>query len=383
MNATQSQTPTKIVVLAPWGSRLGGAERMLCDLLSGIDRDQFEVRVIFLEPGPMEREIAGFGVATAVVHSGRLRDLGRGSRAVAEFAREFRRERPDLILSWAAKPHLLAAPAAIATGHGDRLVWWQHAITRGRWMDRLATALPARAIGCSSAAAQESQRRLWPRRPTFVVHPGVRVGQSAPADPADLRTELRIPAERTVLGLVGRMQPGKGHLEFVRAVGELRRRGRDVHGLIVGGEAYRLSPGFAGTVADEVERLALNDAVTLTGHVDEVEPYFALADVILSLAANESFGIALLEAMLQERPVVAVDSGGPREIVRDQATGLLIGSDDPATVAAAIETLLENPAYRVQLGSSGRQRVLEQFTASHMVAGFQQALGGLARESAA
>jgi glycosyltransferase involved in cell wall biosynthesis len=76
----------------------------------------------------------------------------------------------------------------------------------------------------------------------------------------------------------------------------------------------------------------------------------------------ELFGIVLIEAMAAGVPVVAVDAGGPRDIVEHARTGMLARSGEPADLAAALEPLLSSQALRRELGDAGRKRFLRDYT---------------------
>ena len=77
---------------------------------------------------------------------------------------------------------------------------------------------------------------------------------------------------------------------------------------------------------------------------------------------SEILGLALLEAMACETPVVCSRIGGMPELVVDGETGIVVPPDDVAALAAAVEGLLDDPARAVRLGQAGRARVLERFT---------------------
>jgi hypothetical protein len=83
----------KLLVTAPWGERAGGAEMMLWLFLRHVDRSRIEPVVVFLQPGPLEREVAGLDIATVVVPSGRLREPVRATRVVGTVRSLIRRER--------------------------------------------------------------------------------------------------------------------------------------------------------------------------------------------------------------------------------------------------------------------------------------------------
>lgn len=351
----------RIVVTVPWGERLGGAEAMLQTALDGSREMGHEIEPVFFADGPWPRQLSESGFWVTVIDAGRLRHVHRWATTVTRLARLLRRRQPDIVLNWMSKTQLYGGPAAKLANMKERVVWWQHGVPTRGWMDRLATACPTIAIGCSSAVAAHAQASLRPRRATFVVHPGTSVsGASMSA------CDLELPDGVLVIGTVGRLQPGKGQDRVLRAHAILRSRGYRVHTLIVGGDAHGLSPEYAASIPALVSELTLAEEVTITGQVDDASPYVKGMDVLISAGECESFGIALLDAMAVAVPVVAVNSGGPAEFIEPGKTGMLARSGEPAALAEALEPLLESPELRHTIGAAGRARLLKDFTAAMM-----------------
>ncbi len=286
-----------MLVTVPWGDCLGGAETMLQTLLDGARDSGWDVDLVFLGDGPWPRALSLAGHRVDVLDAGRLHQLHRFAATVVRLARILRRRRPDLILNWSAKTQLYGAPAAILAGMSDRVVWWQHAITSGGWLDSLATRLPARAVGCCSEIAAEAQSRLRPSRRTFVVVPGAPVPD--PQAASGVRAALSLPPGVPVVGLVGRLEPWKGQDRLLRAQALLRERGLEVHTLIVGGDAYEISSAYAQSLPALIGELGLSGTVTLTGQVPDAGPYLERMDVLVNASDPEPFGIVLLEGMAQ------------------------------------------------------------------------------------
>jgi glycosyltransferase involved in cell wall biosynthesis len=368
----------KVVVTLPVAERLGGAENMLWTFLRHLDRNRIEPLVVFLQGGPFEREVASLGISTITLPAGRLRQTWTAGRVIMSLARLLRRERPDLVLNWMAKSQLYGATAATLAGMSDRVVWWQHGVPDRHWLDRAATLLPAQAVGCSSHATARAQARLRPRRETFVVHPGIDDSRTDEKEVARLRDVLDIPRERSVVGIVGRFEPGKGQDRFLEALAEVRSRGHDVHGLLVGGSANNRWSDYEKRVRHLVHDLELTEAVTFTGQVADAVPYIALMEVLVSVLATEAFGIVLLEAMAQAVAVVAVAGGGPAEIIEHGQSGLLVPSGEPEILAEAIERVLLDEDLRQRMALGGGRRFLQRFTADLMTDSLQEKLQELA-----
>ena len=351
----------RLLITVPWGQRLGGAETMLQGLLEQPGEHEHELELVFFEDGPWPQELREAGFRVEVLHAGRLRQAHRWAASVLRLARLFRARRPDVILNWSAKTQLYGSPAAILAGMAARVVWWQHAFPKRSWLDGSATLLPAAAIGCTSHAAAGAQARLFPARRTFVVAAG------SPVPPSD-RTpaSLELPSEVPIVGLVGRLQPWKGQDQLLRAQAILRERGHPVHTVIVGGDAYGLSPEYAASLRPLAEQLGIADAVTWTGEVADAGPYIDRMDVLVNASDPEPFGIVILEGMARGVAVVAVNSGGPAEFIDDGRTGMLARSGEPEALADALQPLLVSTQLRERIGRAGHELFTEQYTTAAM-----------------
>jgi glycosyltransferase involved in cell wall biosynthesis len=90
--------------------------------------------------------------------------------------------------------------------------------------------------------------------------------------------------------------------------------------------------------------------------------FYQHADILINPSLSESFGISLIEAMANGRPVVASRVGGMQEILINGETGFFFEPGDADALAEKTITLLKNPDMRKSMGMAGRQRVQELFT---------------------
>lgn len=351
----------KVLIVVPAAERLGGAENLLLTLLRHADSSRLEPTVCFLRPGPFERDLHELGISTITTDAGRLRDVRRFAATVVWLARVMRARSPDIVLAWMQKSQFYCAPAAALAGMTDRLVWWQHDIPRREWRNVLATALPARAVGTISQSAAAAQEHLRPHRDTFVVGAGIEPRRSpSPDEVARLRGELQIPAGRFVIGIVARLQRWKGQHHVLAATALLRERGHDVHCLVVGGDADGQEPSYTRALHRQARELGLAGVATFTGQVEDPAPYLGLMHVAVNASDAEPFGISLLEAMAAGVPAVAVDAGGPAEILANNH-GLLVEHAAPDQFADAIERLIVQPDLRSRLAARGAELAASEF----------------------
>jgi L-malate glycosyltransferase len=122
---------------------------------------------------------------------------------------------------------------------------------------------------------------------------------------------------------------------------------------------------------DRVEALAreagIAEHVEILGEQDDVRGLLSVADVFLLPSAQESFGLAALEAMACGLPVVASRVGGLPEVITDGSTGFLRAPEDHAGMAAAVLDLLDDPSLRERIAHLARASVVDRFDEDRVV----------------
>jgi len=175
-----------------------------------------------------------------------------------------------------------------------------------------------------------------------------------------LRSAIRpvsgIPGERPIIGFVGRFSPEKGLEELLEAAALLHERHAAFH-LVIVGEASYGEEEYGRKIRGLRDTLGLGEVVTFTGFRPDVPEMMAGFDIFAFPSHAESFGVALIEAMALELPVVATNCDGVLDIVVDGGTGLLVPPRKSSDLADALGRLIGDPALRTALGQAARQRV--------------------------
>ena len=191
--------------------------------------------------------------------------------------------------------------------------------------------------------------------------------QTAPCD-ADFARRLAEDDAFNIL-FVGRIVANKYQEDLVLVAERLSAMmRRPVKLIIIGG----LGAGaeYADRVRDICRDRGLEDVVDFPGKVDDrrLRAYFRGCDVYLCLSEHEGFGVPLIEAMQADLPVVAYGAAAIAETVGEG--GLVLADKEPATVAAVLKVLAEEPALRRRLVSAGRRNVrrFERARAVHRLA---------------
>ncbi len=135
---------------------------------------------------------------------------------------------------------------------------------------------------------------------------------------------------------IGRLDKNKNHQFLIEVVLELRNRNFPVHLSIIGEGTERRN------LETQIERLKLENEVSLLGLQDKVEENLWNADLYVHSAITEGFGLTLIEAMASGLPVISLDGGGNRTIMSNEINGYLIESQDCKLFSAKIIELVEN-----------------------------------------
>ena len=168
----------------------------------------------------------------------------------------------------------------------------------------------------------------------------------------EARRRLGIAPDRFVLGWVGRISGEKGADVFIRALALLRNR--DVAASIVGDGRER--PAAEALAAE----LGVSDRITWHGTVPDAGRLFAAFDAFVLSSRTEGTPMALFEAMSAGVPVVATSVGGVPDVVGDGGA-LLVPSEDPAALAAALAAVHDDPAAAHARAGSASRRLTESY----------------------
>jgi glycosyltransferase involved in cell wall biosynthesis len=325
---------------------VGGAQRQLVELATGLDRAGWKVKVLtFYEGGALAEELERAGVD--------MESIGKRGRwdivpFVWRLLARVRREAPDIVHGYLATSNVvlsllrpLLRPA--------RVVWGVRAsnmdLTR---YDRLA-ALESRVavrlshfsdlIICNSEAGRAYHAEQgYPKERMVVVQNGIDVNRFAPDADArrTVRAEWNVTPEEVLFGMVGRLDPMKDHRNFLSAAAEVARSHPAARFVCVGDgpAAYRRE------LTDEARRLGLEHRLVWAGARDDMSRVYNGLDIAVSASSfGEGFPNTIVEAMATGVPCVVTDVGDSARIV--DRLGWVCPPSDCAALARALVAALD------------------------------------------
>lgn len=386
-----------LFVEASVGGVLGGSLTGIQHLIRRLDRTRFAAELLLYEEKPaLARELAALDVPVHVLpglpQPSSPRGRGRLARALlhaADFvsvvqprARAvravLRARRPALV--YLANGITANLDAALAAGRlGVPMICHEKGFRRVGPLERWASRRVAIGVCMTDEIRDHYASHGVRARRLVTVLDGIDCDAFAPGGGAAVRAALGVPADAPVVGIVGHIQEWKGQRLVADAVAIVRRTHPALRCLMVGG-VHRLGAEYGAALERRIAEPDLAGHVLLLGERADVAACLDAMDIAIHASTTpEPFGRVLIEAMALGRPVIAPREGGPLVIVADGETGLLVDPRSQDALAAAIRTLLDDPARRAAMGRAAKARVDAVFDIRHhvgrMQALFDEALG--------
>jgi glycosyltransferase involved in cell wall biosynthesis len=340
---------------------LGGTQRLVTGLANHLLGTGHEV-VLFTFDRPGARRFFALDPAVEIHdlnllgHSeGFIDALGRNLGRIRRLRSEWRRLRPELILSFLSSLNVTALLSA--AGLGVPVIVSEETEpavaplpAAWRWL-RAATYPFAACIVVHAQGTADYFGGAGSRRVRVIPNP------IDPCDP-DGADEAAAEVPQCAVVAMGRLSQEKGFDVLIRAFASLAGRFPNWHLLILGEGDQRL------VLEHLAASLGLDARVHLPGAVKRPGQILRRGRFFVSSSRYEGFSIAIGEAMACGLPVVSTDApNGPRDIVRDGIDGLLVPVDDTKALARAMMRLMESPQLRTSL-SRAALHVVDRFSAS-------------------
>ena len=339
------------------GLQVGGAEKVVFDLASGMKARGHDVSVTsLLEPKAYAERLRQQGIDVRSLDLDRERkDLARVVSALFAYRRAVGSRKPDIIHSHMVHANLFAR-AAVAFQPSLRLICTIHNIYEGGRLRDLGYALTNWASDLDTTISEAATRRyvsdgVLPDR-TMTVYSGVEV-------PRRSRAPVVAEGGRFRWIAIGRLEAQKDYPTLLRAMSQLGNAS-----LSIAGDGSLRQP-----LEVMARHLGVHDRIMFLGARTDLEEQLANHDGYVLSSSWEGFGLALAEAMASGLPVVATRSGGPSEVVgEDAGCGLIVAPGDEAALAVAMDAVARlAPGARFEMGNRGRDRIASRFSRDGML----------------
>jgi len=343
----------KILYVIP-NLEIGGTEKHLYYLASGMRRKGYSVKIVCLEKlgelgKIMERE--GFDVNALKINK------SYNPLIVLKLGRILKEFKPDVLHTYLFGFHLWAGVAGkflkvplIISSRRQIPIWrkWYHKIFTD--IGNLFTDY----IICCSRAVKEfviEKEMVWNKK-VKVIYNGI------------LFPKVKIenkPEKLRCIGVVANFNEEKGHIYLIKATKLLIKEFPDIEVRLAG------KGKLEGFIKEKVKEYGLEKNIFFEGQIEDVFAFLDKIDIFVLPSISEGLPNAVIEALYMEKPVVATKVGGISEVIISGKNGILVRPKNPEELADAIKFLIKNPEFAIMIGKEGRKTVSEKFSYERMV----------------
>ena len=368
------------------GAEMYGADKVLLELIKGLDSKEFEAHVILPNDGVLVEALRQVGAKVSVLDYPILRRKYFNPKGIADYIRSYNFYAKQIALY--AREHSIDMvhnnTAAVLEGIYLKrklklpLIWHVHEIIvkpkaisdfinmlMGRYADKIVTVSQAVANHIKqSPFIKDSQ--------VEVIYNGVDNAVYYPMDASSIREKFDIAQDALVIGMIGRVNAIKGQNDFIEAVEPLLEKNEQAVAFLAGG----VFPGEEWRLEELDKRIASSSVVSQIHRIDyydKTSELYNMFDIfVLPSIKPDSLPTVVLEAMACSKPVVGYNNGGIGELVVDDKSGCFVKPIRPQVLSNAISLLLDSSEKREKFGRVGYQRQKELFSLESYIKNFSE-----------
>lgn len=346
-------------------TNIGGAGKVLLNMLSEYDRSKYEIKVILPKNSLLKPHVEVLGVE--IIEIDGIADKSMDLKAVGELTRIIKREKADLVHAHASMSARIAARLA-----GAKVIYTRHSVFppppsiskgMGKKINGLVNNFLADGIIAVAEAAKENLTATGVDETKItVILNGVKGLENASVEEKlAARKRFGVGEDDKIISIVARLEDIKGHDYFIEAADKLLGEGIKAKFLIAGTGSYEEH------LKEKVKQLGREEDIIFTGFIKDVDALMNITYIQCNASyGTEATSLALLEGMSLGIPAVVSDFGGNPGVISDGNNGYLVMKRNTDALAEGIKKLLSDEELYDQMSRKSKEIFNMKFTAVAM-----------------
>lgn len=379
-----SQKNSKIrIMFLHTGAELYGADQILLNIVSNLDKKIFEPIVVLPNSGPLVSKLQKAKVKTEIIPYPIIRRQYFNIMGAIKFILSYIRDSKKLC-NFAKKEHIDIIhnnTVAVLEGIylkktlGIKLISHVHEMIAepkivAKFLYGAHLKHCDRMVAVSKAVKQHIQKMLNKNSSKIVViHNGIvpfKKNQTY-TKPNVYYKEFGLPKTAKIIACIGRVNAIKGQDDFVRALNQIMLKNKDVYGLIIG-DAFDGQEWRVEALKNSIKEQGLEKNIIYCGFRNDIdEIYQIISLLVLSSVKNDSFPTVVLEAMSRGIPTVAYKCGGVEEMLKNEFNGYLVEQSKVEELSARIEEVLNHNSILQKMRKNAKRYFEENFTLTQFI----------------
>ena len=341
-------------------SRIGGAERSMLLLIKHLHH-QVDISVACPGTGPLSAELSSIQTDTYKLpqppkHRYRsLLSLGYWLKTICRLIRISLKTRPDIIHANSFYAGIASVAAAAVTGR--KLIVHARDTANLKFVSKICNCFSNKVIPVSRFVENALIENGINPDKIEVVYNGIDSSSCRTAKP-DRSSKLPF-----VFANVGQFVPWKNQITFLQAAALVSRNMPEARFMLIGDDIFEHNRDYKNSLLEHVKNSPIASKIEFTGWQENMEEVWQEIDCLVHTASKEPFGRVIIEAMVHKIPVIATDSGGPGEIIRNGKTGILVKDGDIEGLSETMLKVAVDKELAAGLADAGYEQAVSNFTA--------------------
>lgn len=343
----------------------GGGEKHFVDLCRGLSEKGHEVFVALRKDNDWQEKL-NFLPDENIFYVPMRNSLDiLSARKLAKFMRD---KQIEIVHAHLARDYPVAG-LAVRIYPKAKFILSRHVLFPMKNLHKLVLTNVSKVIAIS-VPTEVQLRNIFPEDNIALIPYGIEIENFSPEKSEEMRQDFRfrhdIPFDVPLIGTVGELNPLKGQREFILAADLIKKKFPEARFLSSGKDK-----SHGKTHRRELKRLVkvldLEENFLWLDWIEDMNPLYAALDIFVSASHTESFGLAIAEAMASRTTVVATETEGAKQLIKNDETGKLVAINDAVQLFENISELLEDAGKSELLAKNAREYALENFSLVKMI----------------
>ncbi|WP_417588603.1 glycosyltransferase [Owenweeksia hongkongensis] len=345
--------------------QIGGGETHVLDLVANLDKSKFSSEVLSFTEGDMVSRLREMGVVCHVIPTTRPFDFsvwGEVKKLMVERGYDMIHAHGTRACSNSFNSANKLGLPLVYTIHGWSFHQDQSNLIRNirELSEKFLVHRTTKNISVSESNNNDGIRRLGMPN-SQIVNYGINLEKFNAAGSYELnRSELGLPEDKTLVGMVVRLTIQKDPLTFLKAANLALQNSNELHFVVVGGGELEAK------CKTYVTQAGLDEHISFVGFRTDVPAVLNLLDIYCLPSLWEGLPIGVLEAMAMAKAIVATPVDGTKEVIEHNVSGMLFPEYDAEKMADCIIDLAVDDAKRKMVGENALSKIKESFTVDRM-----------------
>lgn len=365
------------------GAELYGADQILLSVVSNLDKNVFEPIVVLPNNGPLVNKLQAARIRTEIIPYPIVRRQFFNAKGIIKFVHAYIHDSKKLC-AFAKKENIdIVHNNTIAVLEGIylkkvlglKLISHVHEMMAepkivAKFLYSIHLKHCDEIIAVSKAVKHHIQKILGrDSNKIIVVHNGIALPKTEKQNTSKLirHEEFELPKTAKTVAFIGRINAIKGQDDFVKALGQIIHKNKNIYGLIIG-DAFKGQEWRVVALENNIKEQGLENNIIYCGFRNDVNEIYQIIDLlVLSSVKYDSFPTVVLEAMSRGVPTVAYKCGGVEEMLKNGFNGYLVEQGNTQELSTKIEEILNCDNILQKMRKNAKQHFEKNFTLDRFI----------------